>query len=100
MPLRGGAPGRLGEARAAPGRLAMAEQNGASEAGRGPDYGSPEYKAYRRAVDKGDVSFHQVASAWFDWHWGPEDCQRCFGTGWTVAAATVEGDSTSAPVPG
>jgi hypothetical protein len=78
----------------------MAEQNGASEAGRGPDYGSPEYKAYRRAVDKGDVSFHQVASAWFDWHWGPDDCQRCFGTGWTVAAATVEGDSTSAPVPG
>jgi hypothetical protein len=63
----------------------MAERNGSSEARRGPDYGSPEYKAYKRAVDRGDVSFHQVASAWFDWHWGPDDCQRCFGTGWTIA---------------
>ena len=52
----------------------MAEQNGSSDAGRGPDYDSAEYRAYKRAVDRGDVSFHLVASAWFDWHWGPDDC--------------------------
>lgn len=63
----------------------MAEQNGSSDPGRGPDYDSAEYRAYRRAVDRGDVSFHQVASAWFDWHWGPDDCPDCFGTGWTAA---------------
>ena len=57
----------------------MAEQNGSSDPGHGPDYDSAEYRAYRRAVDRGDVSFHQVASAWFDWHWGPDDCPECFG---------------------
>ena len=65
----------------------MAEQNGSSDLGRGPGYDSPEYRAYRRAVDRGDVSFHQVASAWFDWHWGPDDCPDCFGTGWAPAVA-------------
>ena len=63
----------------------MAEQNGSSDPSHGPDYDSAEYRAYRRAVDRGDVSFHQVASAWFDWHWGPDDCPDCFGTGWTAA---------------
>ena len=63
----------------------MAEQNGSSDPTHGPDYDSAEYRAYRRAVDKGDASFHQVASAWFDWHWGPDDCPDCFGTGWTAA---------------
>ncbi len=65
----------------------MAEQNGLSDLGRGPGYESPEYKAFRRAVVKGDVSFHQVASAWFDWHWGPDDCPDCFGSGWAPAVA-------------
>jgi len=64
----------------------VAEHNGSSNPGRGPDYDSAEYRAYKRAVDRGDVSFHQVASAWFDWHWGPDDCPECFGTGWTAVA--------------
>ena len=41
----------------------MPEQNGSSDQRHGPDYDSAEYRAYRRAVDRGDVSFHQVASA-------------------------------------
>jgi hypothetical protein len=76
----------------------VAEQNGSSDLGRSPGYDSPEYKAYRRAVDKGDVSFHQVASAWFDWHWGPDDCPDCFGTGW--APAVVRETADVAPAPG
>ena len=76
----------------------MAEQNGSSELGRSPDYDSAEYRAYRRAVDKGDVSFHQVASAWFDWHWGPDDCPDCFGSGWTPAVARET--ANVAPGPG
>jgi hypothetical protein len=51
---------------------------------------SPEYLSYKRAVESGNVSFHQVASAWFDWHWGPDDCPECRGTGWlSVAPATT-----------
>jgi hypothetical protein len=48
---------------------------------------TPEYLSYKRAVESGNVSFHQVASAWFDWHWGPDDCQNCKGTGWLTAQA-------------
>src|SRR5215218_4621341 len=43
---------------------------------------SPEYRSYKRAVERGNVSFHQVASAWFDWHWGPDECDNCEGSGW------------------
>ena len=75
----------------------MAEQNGSSDAGRGPDYDSAEYRAYKRAVDRGDVSFHLVASAWFDWHWGPDDCPDCFGTGWTAAVDRETASVTAAP---
>jgi hypothetical protein len=75
----------------------VAEQNGSSDAGRGPDYDSAEYRAYKRAVDRGDVSFHLVASAWFDWHWGPDDCPDCFGTGWTAAVDRETASVTAAP---
>src|SRR5919107_4994269 len=81
-----------------PRRLAVAEQNGSSDRGRSPGHDSPEYKAYRRAVDRGDVSFHQVASAWFDWHWGPDDCPDCFGSGW--APAVGRETENVAPAPG
>ena len=74
----------------------MAERNGSSDSRHGPDYDSAEYRAYRRAVDRGDVSFHQVASAWFDWHWGPDDCPDCFGTGWT----TVERETANVAASG
>jgi hypothetical protein len=76
----------------------VAEHNGSSDVGRGPGYDSPEYKAYRRAVEKGDVSFHQVASAWFDWHWGPDDCPDCYGSGW--APAVAQETANVAPSPG
>ncbi len=75
----------------------MAEQNGSSDPRHGPDYDSAEYRAYRRAVDRGDVSFHQVASAWFDWHWGPDDCPDCFGTGWTAALERETANVAAAP---
>ena len=73
----------------------MAEHNGSSDPRHGPDYDSAEYRAYRRAVDRGDVSFHQVASAWFDWHWGPDDCPECSGTGWTAVARETSNVATS-----
>jgi hypothetical protein len=44
-----------------------------------PRFPSPEYRAYRRAVEEQSVTFHEVASAWFDWHWGPDDCDACDG---------------------
>ena len=75
----------------------MAEQNGSPDPRHGPDYDSAEYRAYRRAVDRGDVSFHQVASAWFDWHWGPDDCPECFGTGWTAVVEREPAAVTAAP---
>ena len=75
----------------------MAEQNGSSDLGRGPGYDSPEYRAYRRAVERGDVSFHQVASAWFDWHWGPDDCPDCYGSGWAPAVARETANVAPAP---
>jgi hypothetical protein len=78
----------------------VAEQNGSSDLGRGPGYDSPEYKAYRRAVERGDVSFHQVASAWFDWHWGPDDCPDCFGSGWTAAVAREPANVGGSPAGG
>jgi len=75
----------------------VAEQNGSSDPGRRPDYDSAEYRAYRRAVERGDVSFHQVASAWFDWHWGPDDCTDCFGTGWTAAVGREPAGVAASP---
>lgn len=58
---------------------------------------TPEYLSYKRAVESGSVSFHQVASAWFDWHWGPDDCSSCNGTGWltTQAPPTANGGATA-----
>ena len=44
-------------------------------------YATPEYKGLCRAVEAGSVSFHQVATAWFNWHFGGERCPECDGLG-------------------
>src|SRR5918992_701079 len=85
-------------------RLAMPQQApspaappGAQPANGAAPSSTPEYLSYKRAVESGSVSFHQVASAWFDWHWGPDDCSGCNGTGWLTAQAppTANGGATA-----
>ncbi len=58
---------------------------------------TPEYLSYKRAVESGKVTFHQVARAWFDWHWGPDDCPNCNGSGWLAAQTppTANGSPTT-----
>ena len=56
-----------------------------------PDYSAPEYRALQRARDAGNVSFHQVATAWFNWHFGGERCKRCHGTGRLLSAQPENG---------
>lgn len=56
-----------------------------------PDYSAPEYRALLMARDEGNVSFHQVATAWFNWHFGGERCKRCHGRGTLLAPAQQNG---------
>jgi hypothetical protein len=60
-------------------------------------YDPPEYRALVRARDEGDVSFHQVATAWFNWHFGGERCKRCDGTGRLVVKHSKNGVARSVP---
>jgi hypothetical protein len=60
-----------------------------------PDYSAPEYRALLEARDAGSVSFHQVATAWFNWHFGGERCKRCHGTGTLLSAQPKNGKPPS-----
>jgi hypothetical protein len=55
-------------------------------------YEEADYRAFRRAVDKGDVAFHQVARAWFDSRFVAV-CAECHGTGWQAARTLVGGEA-------
>jgi hypothetical protein len=48
-----------------------------------PDWpeATAEWRALERAKDRGEVSFHDVSTAWFHSRWGSERCARCRGTG-------------------
>jgi len=45
---------------------------------------SSEYRALKQAVEAGRVTFHQVATAWFNSHFGGVRCDRCLGVGTTT----------------
>ena len=45
---------------------------------------SSEYRALKQSVEAGRVTFHQVATAWFNSHFGGVRCDRCLGVGTTT----------------
>jgi hypothetical protein len=57
--------------------VASARRNGSGPLR--PDYGTPQYQALKKAVEETNVTFHQVATAWFNWHFGGERCTTCDG---------------------
>jgi hypothetical protein len=52
-----------------------------------------EWSALHRALERGDVSFHNVATAWFHANWGPDPCPQCR----CVGKVRVAPASTNAP---
>ena len=48
-----------------------------------------EWRALERAKDRGDVTFHDVANAWFHSSWGSRRCPGCLGTGRPAAGSTA-----------
>ena len=50
-----------------------------------------EWRALERAKDRGDVSFHDVATAWFHSRWGSKRCSACLGTGASCTACENSG---------
>ena len=48
-----------------------------------------EWRALERAKDRGDVSFHDVATAWFHSSWGSRRCPACLGTGKPAAGSSA-----------